>query len=299
MIKIDGVCKRFDKTVSLSDVSMTVPKGSIYGLIGTNGSGKSTLLRAMCGALRPQSGSITYGDMSVWENIDVKGRIVYLTDKEYFLPNSTMNDMKSFYESIYSGFDNIKYLELAKVFSIDPDKKLSGFSKGMQKQAAIILGLSCRPDYFLCDETFDGLDPVVRQLFKRLLSEETADRGMTTVISSHNLREIEDICDHIGVLHRGKMMFEGDIDDLRYGIHKVQLIFADGYSEYKLDGLDIVSLNVSGSIVTVVARGTEEEIAQALSKFEMKLYETVPLTLEEIFISEMGERGYDFSKVLL
>lgn len=299
MIKIDGVCKRFDKTVSLSDVSMTVPKGSIYGLIGTNGSGKSTLLRAMCGSLRPQSGSITYGDMSVWENIDVKGRIVYLTDKEYFLPNSTMNDMKSFYESIYSGFDNIKYLELAKVFSIDPDKKLSGFSKGMQKQAAIILGLSCRPDYFLCDETFDGLDPVVRQLFKRLLSEETADRGMTTVISSHNLREIEDICDHIGVLHRGKMMFEGDIDDLRYGIHKVQLIFADGYSEYKLDGLDIVSLNVSGSIVTVVARGTEEEIAQALSKFEMKLYETVPLTLEEIFISEMGERGYDFSKVLL
>ncbi len=299
MIKIDGVYKCFDKTVSLSDVSMSVPKGSIYGLIGTNGSGKSTLLRAMSGALLPQSGSITYGDMPVWENIDVKKKIVYLTDKEYFLSNSTMNDMKRFYESVYPDFDNLRYRELAQIFSIDPEKKLSGFSKGMQKQAAIILGLACRPDYFLCDETFDGLDPVVRQVFKRLLSEETADRGMTTVISSHNLREIEDICDHIGVLHRGCMLFEGDLDDLRYGIHKVQLIFADGYSEYKLDGLDIVSLNVSGSIVTVVARGTEEEIAQALSKFEMKLYETVPLTLEEIFISEMGERGYDFSKVLL
>lgn len=298
MISIEQVSKSYGKIQSLASVSATVGSGSIFGLIGSNGSGKSTLLRIMSGGMRPDSGSVSYDGRPVWENVAVKNEIVFLSDEQYFLTGSSMNDMKKLYASVYTDFDEARYRDLCELFHLDPERKLSTFSKGMKKQASILLALSCRPKYLLCDETFDGLDPVMRKLVKRLLAEEVAENGLTPIIASHNLREIEDICDHIGLLHGGSILFERELDDMKRDIHTVQAIFDRSMHESLFAPLAPISFTSRGSLCTLVVRGGEEEIAAKMAAMSPKFFEILPLTLEEIFISEMEERGYDYSKVL-
>jgi len=241
-----------------------------------------------------------YDNIPVYENTDIKKDIIYLSDDQYFIPNSTMETMSRFFASVYPNYDQNKFRKLTELFKLDPARKINTFSKGMQKQAAIILALAAKPKYLLCDETFDGLDPVMRQLTKRLLSEAVADEGMTPVIASHNLREIEDICDHIGLLHKGNILFEQDIDDMKLGIYKLQTVFHEENDfDRAFSGFRIINQTQRGSLITAAIRGYREEIESAAQNMNPVFFEIIPLTLEEIFICEMEDRGYDFNEILL
>ena len=297
MIEISNVSMSYGKLRSLDNVSATVKDGSIFGLIGSNGSGKSTMLRILCGVIKPQEGTVTYDGLSVWENDLVKQDIVYLSDEQYFIPHCTINDMRRLYKTVYTNFSDEIFKKLQSIFTLDCDRKINTFSKGMKKQASVMLGISARPKYLLCDETFDGLDPVVRQLVKRILAEESADGGMTTIIASHNLREMEDICDTVGLLHKGDLLFVRELDDMKSEFHKVQSIFEGEFDASMLAPMKVLAYNRRGSLISFIARGTIDEINRQMTEKAPIFYETIPLTLEEIFISEMEEKGYDFSKL--
>ena len=297
MIEITNVSMSYGTVRSLENVTATVKNGSIFGLIGSNGSGKSTLLRILCGVIKPEAGEITYDSLPVWENELVKQDIIYLSDEQFFLPHCTINDMRALYKTVYTGFSDETFKKLQSIFTLDCERKINTFSKGMKKQASVMLGVSAKPKYLLCDETFDGLDPVVRQLVKRILAEEAIENGMTTIIASHNLREMEDICDTVGLLHKGDLLFVRELDDMKSEFHKVQAVFDENFDASMLAGLKILGYEKRGSIVSFIARGDLDEINAAISKLDPTFFESVPLTLEEIFISEMEEKGYDFSKL--
>ena len=299
MIQINNISKNFGDVKSLSDVTAEMREGSIFGLIGSNGSGKSTLLRIMCGVFDANAGEILYDGVDVWENSRVKEKIVYLSDEQFFTSGGTIAEMRQLYRSVYPAFSVSRYKKLLELFGLDEKLKVNTFSKGMQKQASVLLGLSCRPRYLFCDETFDGLDPVMRQLVKRLLAEDVAANGMTVVIASHNLRELEDICDYVGMLHRGELLFVRELDDIKLGIQKVQAALPKKITKEDLPGLDIVSMTNTGSLYTIVARGSEEEIGDAIAGLLPSFCEFIPLTLEEIFITEMEGRGYDYTGIIL
>ncbi len=302
MIKIDSIVKNFDTVRSLDNVSVIIEKGSIFGLIGSNGSGKSTLLRIMCGIYKPDEGEVTFDGLPIYENPEVKKSVVYLSDDQYFINNSRASDMAKLYKSAYSSFSEEKYYEYLKFFGLDENRRLSTFSKGMQKQVSILLGLACRSDYLFCDETLDGLDPVMRNAVRRIIADEVAERGMCVVFASHNLKELEDICDHVALLHKGELLFEAGLDDIKLGIHKVQVSFdkekAD-MAESQLKELDTVSVDRRGSLFTIVAKGDEGRIADFIGSLGPMFMEFIPLTLEEIFISEMEERGYEFNESII
>ncbi|MGN1410108.1 MAG: ABC transporter ATP-binding protein [Eubacteriales bacterium] len=302
MIKIDSISKNFDAVKSLREVSLCVDNGSIFGLIGSNGSGKSTLLRIICGIYKPSEGDILFDGAPVWENPGVKERIVYLSDEQYFIPNSTIYEMMKFYKCIYPSFSEEKYKEYLSIFELDENRKLNTFSKGMQKQASILLGLSCRTDYLLCDETLDGLDPVMRQTVRRIIASEVAERGLTVIFASHNLKELEDICDHIALLHKGELLLESGLDDIKLGIHKIQISFSkENLDEAKrqLDSLDKLAMEQRGSLFTLIVRGDEKQLDDYMKSLNPLFVEFIPLTLDEIFIAEMEERGYEFHENIL
>ncbi len=302
MIRIDSVSKNFDTVQSLDGVSVIIENGSIFGLIGSNGSGKSTLLRIMSGVYTPSEGSVTYDGATVFENPKVKKNIVYLSDDQYFLPNTTPSDMAKLYKCAYSTFSEEKYKEYLEFFGLDETRKISTFSKGMQKQVAILLGLACRSEYLLCDETLDGLDPVMRSSVRRIIASEVAERGMCVVFASHNLKELEDICDHVALLHKGQLLFEAGLDDIKLGIHKIQASFdkdrAD-LAERQFADLHALSVERRGSLFTVVAKGDEGSISDFIGSLGPVFMEFIPLTLEEIFIAEMEERGYEFNESII
>ena len=299
MIEIKNVSKTYGDVKSLENINSTIAVGSIYGLIGSNGSGKSTLLRIMSGIMRGDEGQIDYDGESVFENPDVKKRFVFLSDEQYFLPGSTLDEMAGIYASFYPDFSREKYHELAKLFNLPYDRKINTFSKGMKKQASVLLALASNVKYILCDETFDGLDPVMRQLVKKLLANEVVTNGMTAVIASHNLREIEDICDHIGLLHKGGILFESELDSLKREIHAVQIVLEDDIKVGDVFAdFHVVSSTKRGSLSTIVVRGERDAVEAAAKAASPQFCEIIPLTLEEIFISEMEERGYDYSEVL-
>ncbi len=302
MIKIDSVTKNFDTVRSLDNISLIIENGSIFGLIGSNGSGKSTLLRIMCGVYKQDNGDVMYDGISVYEHTEVKRNIVYLSDDQYFLQLSTTADMKKLYKSIYPTFSDEKYSKYLNLFGLDERRKISTFSKGMQKQVSILLGLSCQSEYLLCDETLDGLDPVMRQMVRRIIAGEVAERGMCVVFASHNLKEIEDICDRVALIHKGELLFEAGIDDIKLGLHKIQISFDRERAnavKSDLEKLNIISIEKRGSLYTIVARGNESEISEYLTKLNPVFVEFIPLTLEEIFIAEMEERGYEFNENLI
>ena len=297
MIEINSVTKTFDSVKALEDVTTSVGDGSIFGLIGSNGSGKSTLLRILAGIYRPDSGGVAYDGRGVYENYALKQNIVYLSDEQYFLPHATLSDMRKFYRGAYRTFDDSRYMKLCEMFGLDRDRKINTFSKGMQKQSSLLLGLSVHPRWLLCDETFDGIDPVMRVIVRRMIAEDVADCGMTAIVSTHNLRELEDLTDHICLLHRGRIILDRDLDDFKETIHKVQIVFSGDPADVT-DSLDIVSHTAHGRMHTIVCRGREDEIDATLKNVDPVYFELMPLTLEEIFISEMEGLGYDAKAII-
>lgn len=298
MIKIENVTKKFGGVTALDDLSLTVEGGSVFGLVGSNGSGKSTLLRVIAGVLKPERGQVLIDGENSFENTEVKGRCFFVSDFPFFYSDSTVENLAQLYSRLYPDWSAREFERMCGVFPIDKKAKIISMSKGMQRQAALILALSARPEYLLLDEIFDGLDPVIRQLLKKLLMEGVAQRAMTVIIASHNLRELEDVCDHVGLLHGGGVVLERELDELKLGIHKVQAVFAAVPDADAFGGLDIVSSERRGSLFKLVIKGDNEDIMRRLNMLCPVFLESLPLTLEEVFISEMEAAGYDIDNIL-
>ncbi len=300
MIKATDIRKAYHKENVLEDLNLHVKKGSIYGLIGSNGAGKSTLLNILSGVFKPDSGKVQIDGEKVFENIKAKNKIAYITDNPYYFNSATVKEMALYLSKIYSNFSMKTFEETAALFPIDINKRINSFSKGMKRQVSIILSLSHNPEILLCDESFDGLDPVIRQLVKRLFVSRAAEGNMTIIIASHNLREMENLCDTVGVLHDNKIVIEKSIGDIKNMMHRYQAAYKPMIDTQILhERLDVVSLNVRNNVIELVARGDEEEIAGVLSEYNPLLVDKTELTLEDIFVYEMEVKGYDFSKMLL
>lgn len=299
MIKADNLTKRFQGVTAVDHIHAEIQDGTVFGLIGTNGAGKSTFLRMAAGILKPDEGTITLDGEAVFEDIRVKARCFYIPDEPYFLGNGTADDMKTFYQGIYPNFDTDRFGKLLKSFELDGRRKIQTFSKGMKKQLAVLLGICAGTDYLFCDETFDGLDPVMRQTVKSLFANDIEERNLTPVIASHNLRELEDICDHVGLLHRGGMLLSKDLDDMKMNIHKIQCVLPAGLDRTNLQDLDIMTVEQRGSLLTLTVRGQKEEIQARMQSYHPVFFEMIPLSLEEIFISETEVAGYDIKKLII
>ena len=298
MLKADNLTKRFQGVTAVDHIHAEIQDGTVFGLIGTNGAGKSTFLRMAAGILKPDEGTITLDGEAVFEDTRGKARCFFIPDEPYFLGNGTADDMKTFYQGIYPNFDTDRFGRLLKSFELDGRRKIQTFSKGMKKQLAVLLGICAGTDYLFCDETFDGLDPVMRQTVKSLFANDIEERHLTPVIASHNLRELEDICDHVGLLHRGGMLLSKDLDDMKMNIHKIQCVLPAGLDRTNLQDLDIMTTEQRGSLLTLTVRGQKEEIQARMQSYHPVFFEMIPLSLEEIFISETEVAGYDIKKLI-
>lgn len=298
MIKVDNITKTFEKYNALDSFSLSVGKGKIYGLVGTNGAGKSTLLRILAGVYKQDGGGIFFDDENIFENVSIKSRIFLVPDDLYFLPGSDLTEMGRFYAGIYSGWSWERFEQLVHLLPIHPKKKIRTFSKGMMRQSAIILALSARPDLLLLDEAFDGIDPVIRVAVRKLISDDVSARGMTVIISSHNLREIEDFCESITIMHKGKLLVNKEIDELKTDFCKVQVAFNPPLELSALSELKILSSSKEGSIHMLIIEGAREDILTYLRSFNPVVLDCVPLSLEEVFIHEMEVVGYDYNNIL-
>lgn len=298
MIKAVNLTKKFGDYAALNEVNTEIKDGCIYGLVGSNGSGKSTLLRMLSGVYYPDGGSLSVDGYTVFNNPELKSRIFYLPDTPYFFKNANIKEMAAFYEGMYPFFDRARFEHLSEVFPISITDKIDNMSKGMQRQAALMLALSTTPKYLLLDEAFDGLDPVMRNVLKTLLIDGIETTGMTAIISSHNLRELEDLCDHVSLIHGGKIIFSSSLDDIKSNVHKVQAAFKKSVPEIKFDGLDIVKCQRTGSLMQMIINGAEEDILQKINSLDPIFCEIIEPTLEEIFIYEMEAVGYDVKNIL-
>lgn len=300
MIQLTHINKSFDKIKAVDDVSVTIKENSVFGLIGTNGAGKSTVLRMIAGVLKADSGEMTVDDLQVYNNVESKKKIFFIADEPYFFENANATDMERYYSSIYEEFATENYYEYLKKFGLEPKRKINTFSKGMKKQLALLCGICSNTKYLICDETFDGLDPVMRQGIKSIFAGEMESRGMTPIIASHNLRELEDICDHVGLLHRGGVLLSKDLVDMKCNIQKVQCVFLKDVDEVKLlEQINMVKVDKKGVLRTYTIRGNREEVISIFSSVETIFFETLPLSLEEIFISETEVEGYDIKSLIL
>ena len=299
MIEAAGVTKRFDDIVAVDHINAVIRDGSVFGLIGTNGAGKSTFLRLASGVLRPDEGRITIDGEAIFENTKAKARFFYISDEQYFFSNATPREMMEYYAIVYPKFDRERFHKLMKNFELDERRKINTFSKGMKKQVSVICGVCSNTDYLFCDETFDGLDPVMRQTVKSIFANDMEERNLTPIIASHNLRELEDICDHVGLLHKGGILLSKDLDEMKLNIHKLQCVLKPGMEPEELKGLEIVKIEKRGSLSTLTVRGSREEVEEKMAGFEPIFFELIPLSLEEIFISETEVAGYDIKKLIL
>ncbi len=298
MIQIENLTKRFDDYVALDGVNLSVEPGSVYGLVGPNGSGKTTLIKCLCGVYITDGGSIKIYNECVYDNPELKERIAYIPDDLYFPATFTPRDMAQFYSTMYPGFSWERYAELGKLFQLDEKKRIARFSKGMQKQVAFWVSMSSMPDVIILDEPVDGLDPVMRKKVWSVILEEVETRGVTVLISSHNLRELEDVCDHVGILHKGEMLLQKALSDMKSDTFKLQLAFDGEFPEELKEKLSILNHTVSGRVHLLILRGKNEEILETVNAFCPLLADLIPLTLEEVFIYELGGKGYDFKNIL-
>ena len=298
MIKADNVTMKFGDHTALNNLCCAIPDGCIYGLVGSNGAGKSTFLRLISGVYRPYSGEITADGEKIYENPAIKNKIMYVPDELYFLPQSNMHQMAHFYEAIYESFSFCRFEELVKLFGLDKKANINTFSKGMKRQAATILALSTMPQYLFFDETFDGLDPVMRNLVKQVIYNDVLERRTTTIITSHSLRELEDTCDQLALLHKGGIVFESDIQNLKTSLFKVQVAFEGEYGRERFSNIDILNYHQLGSVANLIVRGNREEIVARLRATSPLILDVLPLNLEEVFIYEMEALGYAFGDIL-
>ena len=293
MIELKNVTKSFGKFKALDDLNMSVPKGSVYGLVGPNGAGKSTAIRLMTGIYRPDSGSVTMEGMPIYENPANKVRMGYIPDDIFYFPSASMEEMRSFYKGIYPQFDDALYEKLFEVFQLPRKGPIRRFSKGMQKQAAFHLSICTRPEMLILDEPVDGLDPVMRRQVWSLILSDVASYGTTVLISSHNLRELEDICDHVGIMDHGKMLLERSLADMQGSTHKLQLV-----GEVP-EGLEVLHESQAGRLKTLVVRGDADTITRKVGGSNPVYFDVLPLSLEEIFIYELGGVNYEVKNILL
>lgn len=291
MLKIENVTKRLGNKLVLNQCNLTVPKGAVLGLIGPNGAGKSTLLRCICDVYQPDEGSITLNGETIHENEYLKGQILYLSDDPYYLFNATIKDMKEFYQTFYPQFDENIYQKYLKLFKLEENKVMNNFSKGMKRQAFILMALAISPKLLLLDESFDGLDPLMRLLFKRAISECIESKDISIIISSHNLRELEDICDTFAILEDHKIETSGSIDDTKESIHKIQMAFRDEKTKEDFKELDVMHYAQTGRFITLIVKGDLETTKKVIGKMQPLIMDVLPVNLEEIFIYEMERKG--------
>ena len=300
MIEMKGLDKTFEDIHAVDHITGTIRDGMVFGLIGSNGAGKSTLLRMISGVIRPDGGELLADGKHVYENPEIKSQICYLSDAPYYFHNADLREMRDYYAAVYPSFNRKQFDSLSGIFHLDMKRRVNSFSKGMKKQVSILLGLCAGTKYLLCDETFDGLDPVVRQAVKSLIAAEMVSRDFTPVIASHNLRELEDFCDSIGLLHQGKLLLTEDIDQVRSRICKLQCVIQDPLREQELlRSLPVIKSERTGSLLTLTVRGEREEVMRTAEAQSPLFLEVLPLTLEEIFISETEVAGYDIKDFFL
>jgi len=328
MIQATNVNKYFDQFQALSDLNLNVRKGSIYGLVGTNGSGKTTIIKHITGVLRQDGGSVTIEGVPVFDNTAIKARMGFIPDDLFFFATYNLTEMGKFYKELYPNWNQERFLKMIESFGLDKKRKLAKFSKGMQKQAAFILTMSTMPDYLILDEPIDGLDPVVRKLVWKSIVDDVADREMTVLVSSHNLRELEGICDSIGILSGGRMMIERDLDELKSDIHKIQVAFADtadgetggagapesfdgaepesvgtdiagqaGHPD-RYEGLNVLHRESRGSVDLLIVRNRKEDVESVIGQNKPLVFDMLPLSLEEIFIYELGGEKSEYQSIL-
>ena len=300
MIEIKGISKNFDGHKAVDNVSVSIKENTVFGLIGTNGAGKSTLLRMVSGVLKPDAGYILIDGRPVFDNTEAKKDIFFISDEPYFFTNCNASDMQKYFSVIYPEFDTEQYYQMLDNFGLAKRRKISTFSKGMKKQLALICGVCSKAKYLLCDEAFDGLDPVMRQGMKSIFADEMEKRGLTPVIASHNLRELEDICDHVGLLHKGGVLLSKELLDMKCNIQKVQCVFSSEEAKAQtMDKLTLMKADTRGQLNTLTVRGSREEVLALFGNADTVFYEVLPLSLEEIFISETEVVGYDIKKLIL
>lgn len=297
MIQIKNVSKSFDGFMALDGISIHVPKGGIYGLVGPNGSGKSTLIRNIMGIYRPDSGEIEVDGQAVYENPAVKETIAYIPDDIFYFLQSTVKDLMKYYRGIYPRFDTERYEKLKEVFKLDENMPIRRMSKGMQKQAAFWLCMCMRPKVMVLDEPVDGLDPVMRRQVWSIIMSDVAEHGTTVLVSSHNLRELEDVCDHVGIIDHGRLLLERSLSELQENISKIQIALPEG--KELPEGLDILHTATTGRLRTVIVRGEPNKVQMALQECEPLFMDALPLSLEEIFIYELGGADYAVKEIVL
>ncbi len=300
MIKAENLVKKFGNFTAIDGMCLHAKKGSVYGLIGPNGAGKTTFIKTLMGVYKQNSGKVTIDGKNVYDNVDIKQKLIYICDDLFFYPTYSIKECAKYYAGLYPGWSWEDFEKLKDVFKIDVKRKVRRLSKGMQKQVAFWLGMCAHPDVMILDEPVDGLDPVMRRNVWKLMLQAVADRKMTVLVSSHNLRELEDVCDHVGIMFDGKIVIEKSLDDVKGNIHKLQVAFADGKVPEGLEPqLDILDKSGFGSVNIYIVKGNEEDIEALVKSFNPVVSDILPLTLEEVFIYELGGMGYEFQNIVL
>ncbi len=299
MIKAGNVVKTFGNFRALDGLDINVEKGSIYGLVGPNGAGKTTIINHLTGVYLPDSGSVEIDGKPVWENSELKQKVLCINDEWFFYGSYTVKEMAKLYESLYKNFNRERYEKLGEQLKIEENRQIRRLSKGMKKQVAFRIVLSCMPEVLILDEPLDGLDPVMRKQIMNVIIGDVADRGMTVLVSSHNLRELEDICDYVGIIHNGKMVIEKPLHDLKGNIQKIQVVFDGEFPEMLKAETEILHTSKVGSVYTVIVKGAADEVTQKFKAYNPVIFDKVSLTLEEVFIYELGGLGYDFKNIMV
>lgn len=298
MIRVNDVTKTFGDFTALSKMSLHAPQGSVYGLVGPNGAGKTTIIKNLIGIYTPDSGKIEIDGKSVFENTELKNEVIYIGDDLYFFPTYSIDDMAKFYSGIYTNWNWDRFKALKTVFKIDTKRKVRRLSKGMQKQVAFWLGVCACPKVMILDEPVDGLDPVMRKNVWRIVMQDVAENNTTVLISSHNLRELEDVCDYVGIMHEGKIVLEKELDDMKGNIHKIQTAFENGMPQKLKNEIDVLHSETLGRVNMLIVKGESDAIQEKINKYEPLLCDILPLTLEEVFIYELGGMGYEFENII-
>ena len=298
MIKITNLSKSYGDKKVLEDLNCTIKTGAIYGLIGANGAGKSTLLRIIMGIFQKNSGSIEIDGKEISDSEEFKQKLVFVPDDLFFFKNYSINDMVIFYSKLYKNFDKEFAIKMFDKLKLNRKQKIQTFSKGMKRQTALVCALATNADYMFFDETFDGIDPVIRNFMKKVIAEQMEKKETTIIMTSHNLRELEDICDNLGLLHKGGILFESDIDSLKTNMFKIQISLPREFSKEDFQNLNVLSFKKTGSVATVILKGEREGYEKILEDMNPIILDFLPLTLEEIFIYEMEVLGYEFDKII-
>ena len=300
MIEVCDITKKFDSFKALDSLSLNVSKGSIYGLVGPNGAGKTTLMKVIMGIYKADTGKVLIDDENVYENINIKDNMIYISDDLYFFNNFSIKQMRDLYKRIYSNWSDERFEKLSEVFNIDINRNVNKLSKGMKKQVAFWLAMSAKPNVIIIEEPLDGLDPVMRRKVLNVMMQDVADRELTVMISSHNLRELEDICDHVGILNNGKLVLQRKLDDMKSETHKIQIAFNNGeFPEEFESKFKVLHKSQLGQVYSIILNGDKTKITEELKKYNPIILDMIPLTLEEIFIYELGGEGYEIKEIIL